>query len=30
MKTGDTLELEITGIGVLRAHVVDAVVDERS
>jgi len=30
MKTGDTLELEITGIGVLRAHVVDAVVDDRS
>jgi 2-keto-4-pentenoate hydratase/2-oxohepta-3-ene-1,7-dioic acid hydratase in catechol pathway len=30
MKTGDTLEVEITGIGVLRAHVVDAVVDERS
>jgi 2-keto-4-pentenoate hydratase/2-oxohepta-3-ene-1,7-dioic acid hydratase in catechol pathway len=30
MKTGDTLEVEITGIGVLRAHVGDAVVDERS
>jgi 2-keto-4-pentenoate hydratase/2-oxohepta-3-ene-1,7-dioic acid hydratase in catechol pathway len=30
MKTGDTLEVEISSIGVLRAHVVDAVVDERS
>jgi 2-keto-4-pentenoate hydratase/2-oxohepta-3-ene-1,7-dioic acid hydratase in catechol pathway len=30
MKAGDTLEVEISGIGVLRAHVVDAVVDERS
>jgi 2-keto-4-pentenoate hydratase/2-oxohepta-3-ene-1,7-dioic acid hydratase in catechol pathway len=27
MKSGDTLEVEITGIGVLRAHVVDEVVD---
>jgi 2-keto-4-pentenoate hydratase/2-oxohepta-3-ene-1,7-dioic acid hydratase in catechol pathway len=24
MKSGDTLEVEISGIGVLRAHVVDA------
>jgi 2-keto-4-pentenoate hydratase/2-oxohepta-3-ene-1,7-dioic acid hydratase in catechol pathway len=23
MKAGDTLEVEITGIGVLRAHIVD-------
>jgi 2-keto-4-pentenoate hydratase/2-oxohepta-3-ene-1,7-dioic acid hydratase in catechol pathway len=30
MKAGDTLEVEITGIGVLRAHVIDEVVDERS
>ena len=28
MKSGDTLEVEITGIGVLRAHVVDEVVDQ--
>jgi len=30
MRAGDTLEVEITGIGVLRAHVIDEVVDERS
>jgi len=30
MKAGDTLEVEITGIGVLRAYVVDEAVDKRS